>query len=498
MKNLLYFTYLCILPILLPAQEYTGGLDFEDETYDQLARQATYAGIKNNLPSVVDLSPYCPEVRNQGGIYSCVGWAVGYGALSIKKAIHHNWTDKKQITANAYSALFIYNQIKQGHCGQGSRLSDAMEFVKNQGDCLAQEFDFDIEDCQKNPTENLKIKAIKDTVADYLTLFGSNEDPGQKVHKVKAALAQQHPVIIGLAVRQNFYQLQKASYWWPELGRTTPAGGHALVVVGYDDPSQSFLLFNSWGKNWGDQGYIRVKYKDFGIFCKYAYILNEQEDAFQLPGGPDDSPMNETIPLRQWSGKATLKHFKGYSDVSQEAIFSPSSVEGNRGLYHLKGDQWEVGQLFQLAATNPERDLYLYVFSIDPLNNLHIHWPRQETLNQQYRDLNESAWIPMPGAQLDIPGKFKALKLALPGKEHLYLLFSTKKIRHLRFICEKMRYAKATPLNQLKKVLGDHLVPEADIDYQNNQVAFEVSSRSKGYIVPLILEINTTTSGPVD
>ncbi|MCK5684281.1 hypothetical protein KAJ27_09165, partial [bacterium] len=36
---------------------------------------------------------------------------------------------------------------------------------------------------------------------------------------------------------------------------------HAMLVVGYDDYMQAFLIMNSWGKNWGKNGYCWVDYK---------------------------------------------------------------------------------------------------------------------------------------------------------------------------------------------------------------------------------------------
>ena len=68
MKQLIQLLSLLILSIQLPAQPSTfnSGLLFEDETYDALPREKTDNDSKAVLPPVVDLSPYCPPVRNQG------------------------------------------------------------------------------------------------------------------------------------------------------------------------------------------------------------------------------------------------------------------------------------------------------------------------------------------------------------------------------------------------------------------------------------------------
>lgn len=95
------------------------------------------SSAKADLPAAIDLSAYCPEVRHQGYIFSCVGWATGYGALSAQRAILNRCTDKEVINRNAHSALFLYNQVKKGDCMQGARISDALEFLQKNGDCAS-------------------------------------------------------------------------------------------------------------------------------------------------------------------------------------------------------------------------------------------------------------------------------------------------------------------------------------------------------------------------
>ena len=264
---------LVLFSVSIHAQDFAAGLVFEDDTYESLPRQSPEDGSKAELPSAVDLTPYCPEVRHQGYIFSCVGWATGYGAMSIQRAVMNGCTDRAVITRNAHSALFLYNQIKKEDCNKGSRISDALTFLTQKGDCLARQFDFDVNNCAQLPDSQVVRQAGRYAIQDFITLFGVDDPSEVKVLRVKRVLARNKPVVIGMNVLRNFYELKNAVYWHPELGNTTPAGGHAMVVVGYDDRKEAFRLMNSWGKNWGDQGFIWVKYKDFAFFCKYAYAL---------------------------------------------------------------------------------------------------------------------------------------------------------------------------------------------------------------------------------
>lgn len=496
MKNPIWLItlLLAIGNIALPAQEPATGLVFDDEVYDTLSQLPAYDGSKDlNLPKQVDLSPYCPAVRNQGDIYSCVGWAVGYGAMTIRRAIRHNWTDKNTITTNAYSALFIYNQIREGHCRQGSSLSKAMELLRTRGDCPARAFDFNVEDCEKQPTPTLLQLAQRDTISDYLTLFGRQDAAQAKIWKVKRALAQREPVIIGMAIRQNFYQLNHAKFWWPDIGNTNPAGGHAMTVVGYDDELGAFLIFNSWGPNWGDKGFIRIKYEDFAEYCKYAYILIGELSV--APQTTESVTAAEIRPLVELSGGSTLKYLEGFQ--GQEPIFKSTALTGHRGVYRTN-QQWTVGQLFQLAATTQKAKQYLYVFTVDAAGEVNIHWPRKGQLNKKFAGQNESALVAEADSRITVPGPSKALRINKQGQDVMYVLFAKRQIsiKGLKFISAKMSQPGPDPMQRLRQLMGKHFVPSADIEYQANAAVFQAATRSEGYIVPLILITESISGAP--
>ena len=610
--------------------EIATGMIFEDEEYDQIKRLNPMDGSKSDLPPAISLEKYCPTVRNQGEIFSCVGWSVGYGAMTIQRSILNDCKDKKTIDRNAHSALFLYNQIKEGDCKRGSKITNALTFLTESGNCLASQFDFDVNDCEKAPDTTIAGAARKYSIEDYMTLFGAKDDPKKKVFQVKKMLASRRPVIIGMSVKRNFYELKDAKFWHPDLGKTTPAGGHAMVVVGYDDRKGAFRIFNSWGKGWGDNGLIWVKYKDFGKYTKYGYVLyllpkpmlarmvyqrrkkaavkkrkrikiteenvasvkdarsqleneladdkarrngnrgnNQSRNSLTANSSGGNSSSNvgkadrieasasdikkeqERIKNKRTrnSGSQTKPRNKpnprtrGGYDKTAEIIENPESVElaedeelvevmmedaiVERPLIHLSGDfnfknfigwneflsppapkfeeasvklegnvyktneLWKIGQKFQLMASTQNEEQYLYVFSIDGEQKVHFHWPRHKGLNEKFAKYNEPALIFSDGSEVSIPGKNKVLTLQKAGTDRLVVLFSKRKVRGLKKLAQLSASKGGNFMKEFLNTLGSYAVPQSDIQYYKDRIGFEASTRSEGYIVPLVLEVTT-------
>ncbi len=503
--HILFFT--CSL--LLAQSQYTTGLDLDDPYYDKV-EELQADGSKINLPAEASLYAYCPFPRNQGRAQSCVGWATGYSALSIEKAIQYQLKSRKRITDYAFSALYVYNQIKEGDCMRaGSRISDALNLLEQKGNVLAAQFDHNVEDCSRQVSPDLDQYAARFRISDHLKLFPVNEAADQKIFKVKYALSKKKPVIIGMKIRRNFFQLNnKAQFWWPEIGDRTPAGGHAMTVVAYDDRRQAFLLMNSWGPQWGLGGFIWVKYDVFAAYCKYAYIIQIENalddfwaDAMEpttQAAMPEPIPQNQASqirarkkpippprptmkPLRRMAGQF---HFKYNPQINQySSLFEDAKVQSRGFYYQLQKKDWQVGQQFQLSVDNLQRNSYVYVFSVNHSGQVYIHWPRrgQQLSALQLEDKNN----------IIIPGKNRALKITSPGKDYLVILFSKKPLRGLHNLLAQLEGAREDLPNRIVQTLGDFMVPLSDISYHPNQVAFQVNTRSNGMVVPLILEVNS-------
>lgn len=53
-------------------------------------------------------------------------------------------------------------------------------------------------------------------------------------------------------------------------------GGHALVVVGYENSKGAVKVINSWGESWGEGGFGYISYRAFLEMAVEAYIIKER------------------------------------------------------------------------------------------------------------------------------------------------------------------------------------------------------------------------------
>lgn len=503
----IFFTFFLCFSAFLRAQDYPTGLEFEDDRYQKQPLVSMQNGGKS-LPSSIDLSIYAPFPRHQGTIFSCVGWSVGYGALTMERAIQNGWTDRAKITNESSSALFLYNQIKIGNCTRGARISDALIFLQEKGDCLAKYYDKNLDDCEQPTTPDLLKNASNFRISDYAALFDGELDQIDKINRIKRALAQNKPVVIGLRIKNNFYKLEDAAFWHPYLGDTTYAGGHAMVVVGYDDNLASFRIFNSWGPKWGKNGMIWVKYNEFAKYCKYAYIIYVGQNKpiqnaanLAVKSSPVVASTNETLteanlnelPLREISGKFNFLRFTGLFNAYSEPVFEEAKVLGEKNNYTLSNRLWQVGDKFQLQIVPTFSNGYIYVLSVDPTNKKEVHWPKNEMFNEKFTGAYQSGLSPFSEGVIKIPDAQSVLKLAHPGSEHLIILFSEKKINppFMEYLVDNLQYNATENLYQtLTEILGVHQIPASEVHFDKEQMQFKAITRNSGAIISLVLKIS--------
>jgi hypothetical protein len=372
---------------------------------------------------------------------------------------------------------------------------------------LAKYYDKNLDDCEQPTTPDLLKNAGNFKITDYAALFDVEIDNYEKINSIKKALAQKKPVIIGLRIRNNFYKLEDATFWHPDLGDTTYAGGHAMVVIGYDDNLASFKVFNSWGTKWGKNGMIWVKYNDFAEYCKYAYIIyvghNKPIQAANivLKSSPVVASSNELVPetnlnevpIREISGNFNFLRFTGNFNSYGEPVFEEASVLGNKNIYTLTNSVWHVGDKFQLQVVPEFSNGYIYVLSVDPTNKKEIHWPKNEIFNEKFKGEHQSGLSPFSGGVIKIPDANSVLKLSHVGTDNLIILFSEKKIQtpFLQFLKDNLSVGSNENLYQsLIEILGQHQIPTSEVHFDRETMKFKAITRNSGAIIPILLKIS--------
>ena len=240
------------------------GLKFKPpEAYRQFERTSPTRGLL--LPPAADLSALFPPAKDQGDQSSCVGWSVGYAMRGYyANRAQGRTADRDPILL---SPSFVYNQIADPSegCDGGSEIADALTLLRDLGTVPMTRFPYRDSDCRRRPPAEVKREAGAWRIQSWRTV----DITGPAA--IKEQIAKGDPVVIGMYVNDAFTEMTG-----PAVFRDTghDGGGHAMVVVGYDDRKRAFRLINSWGREWGENGFGWVSYDSFKARVDEAYVAS--------------------------------------------------------------------------------------------------------------------------------------------------------------------------------------------------------------------------------
>ncbi len=209
--------------------------------------------ILTDLPSSVDLREQCPkEIYDQGHLGSCTANAIGaafeFGLL------------KQGLPDFMPSRLFIYynERVVLGteETDSGAMIRDGIKSVAKQGVCTEESWPYDITRFTEKPSDACYQEALDNRVRAYQRVT-------RRLDQLKGCLAQGFPFVFGFLVYPSFETADVARTGTvPMPGEDeSPLGGHAVLAVGYDDATGRFLVRNSWGADWGDDGHFTLPYE---------------------------------------------------------------------------------------------------------------------------------------------------------------------------------------------------------------------------------------------
>lgn len=198
------------------------------------------------LPTSVDWRDHglVTPVKNQGQCGSC--WT-----FSATGAMEGAWALKTGELISL-SEQQLVDCVKQDQGCNGGQMNDAFEYAMHTPICPDSEEPYEAHDdkCQKCPST---------------IIFSSCQNiPPNNQLALKEAVALYGPISVSIEADQSYFRLYTGG-----IITDTRCGtnlDHGVLLIGYgEDPTthqKYWLVKNSWGPDWGENGYVRIARSD--------------------------------------------------------------------------------------------------------------------------------------------------------------------------------------------------------------------------------------------
>ncbi len=277
---------------------------------------------------------YTSNVKNQKQCGSCVAFATA-ATLETQARIY-------QFLPFELSYTFLFNKLSPTQiyfCSSSTRtcsgnnagmsLYAGMNYCKNTGVVPAYEFPYTDHDQRCKLPGDWKNKLTK--IQGYTTL--------RTLKAMKEWLHKKGPLLTSFNVYPSFHHYKKGIYKKHpgEVSRSS----HAVCCVGYDDDKQAWLMQNSWGANWGQEGgFFWIGYGQCGIDERMLGV-DDFVDIYYAKEGGMLGVGTDGLSYTRASNDASWKTYKGSPSSTISLIDMDVKLDGsligldqNGKLYH--------------------------------------------------------------------------------------------------------------------------------------------------------------------
>jgi C1A family cysteine protease len=442
--------------IKLNGQEVGLGLVFDDAKYEASIKKAVLTrSLYSEIPSTYSLKKFAPEPKSQGQYGTCVGWSTCYAGMTILESISKNRTDITTTTNNTFSPGFVYKQIKSEsdlYCKMGTYIDEALEILKTKG--TVKYSSMTEVNCPTYLSPSQFTDASNYKIKDYAKLFDIFESSDFKISAVKKSISQNNPVIIGMNTPESFYTALGA--WIPTESSSNSYGGHAMCVIGYDDSQYggAFEIMNSWGTQWGNSGFIWIKYEDFANFVKYAYEMIEFK--------------TKIVEEERYTFGGSIRYVK--NDATE------SKATYNNGLYTIN-ESYKSGTLFRMYISNTQ-STYVYAFGFDATGKTFTIFPHSEGISPLLNYSSNSIAIPDEDHYIQSDNTI--------GKDYMCVIYSKFPL-DIESIKKSVEGMTGNLNERISIILKDKIVENSNLSLSVDDISFNVTNSTRS-IVPIIIE----------
>jgi len=245
-----------------------------DTERDWLLDNAVDAGVLDAappIPSSIDLREPWWKIGDQGATGSCVGWATADSVLRrhfVKArrlprnrllSVRFIWMAAKETDEFAFAATTFIER-------SGTSLKAALDIARGFGCVTNAVLPFRSGRLYPGKQNTFYALAAQFKITMYINL-------GRNLNEWRRWLATGGPILSRLDVDETWQNAEDTGGNLDTYKPETAEGGHAVALVGYTP--DRFIVRNSWGTDWGSEGFgfASLKYAEAAFSEAYGVVV---------------------------------------------------------------------------------------------------------------------------------------------------------------------------------------------------------------------------------
>jgi C1A family cysteine protease len=132
----------------------------------------------------------------------------------------------------------------------GAAISDGCRSLMQFGVCSEETWPYVETNEPVQPSQDAYDEAKGHVIHTPTQIMNNNID------HLKYSLAENKPFVVGLALYPEIHNTTNTGIVPMPTPGEEPTIHHAVLCVGYNDQDELWIFRNSWGPDWGDQGYV--------------------------------------------------------------------------------------------------------------------------------------------------------------------------------------------------------------------------------------------------